>query len=301
MDNTKGKEAYRQGIISILVNTLLFVAKYYVGIISGSVALVTDAWHTISDSASSLVLIIGTRLSTKPADEEHPYGHGRIELITALIIGILLALVGFNFLTSAINKLVNHQAATFGALAIIVTIASILLNEGLAQYAFYLGRKTGNTSIKADGWHHRSDALSSLIILVGILVGQQWWWMDGVLGIIMAAFIFHAGYGIFKEVISPLIGQQPEKEMVEEVRKICLQLAGKDVLPHHFHIHQYGGHTELTFHIVLDGNINLTEAHALADSIEKEINRTLACETTIHIDPEGETDTLKDIAADKFK
>ena len=301
MDNTKGKEAYRQGIISILVNTLLFVAKYYVGIISGSVALVTDAWHTISDSASSLVLIIGTRLSTKPADEEHPYGHGRIELITALIIGILLALVGFNFLTSAINKLVNHQAATFGALAIIVTIASILLNEGLAQYAFYLGRKTGNTSIKADGWHHRSDALSSLIILVGILVGQQWWWMDGVLGIIMAAFIFHAGYGIFKEVISPLIGQQPEKEMVEEVRKICRQLAGKDVLPHHFHIHQYGGHTELTFHIVLDGNINLTEAHALADSIEKEINRTLACETTIHIDPEGETDTLKDIAADKFK
>ncbi len=300
MDSTKGKEAYRQGIISILVNTLLFIAKYYVGIVSGSVALVTDAWHTISDSASSLVLIIGTRLSNKPADDEHPYGHGRIELITALVIGILLALVGFNFLTSAINKLIHQQAASFGPLAIGVTIASVLLNEGLAQYAFYLGRKTNNASIKADGWHHRSDALSSLIILAGILFGQQWWWIDGVLGIIMAAFIFHAGYGIFKEVISPLIGQQPEKRMVDDVRKICLRLAGKDVFPHHFHIHQYGGHTELTFHIVLEGNLSLTEAHTLADKIEKEINQALACETTIHVDPEGEADTLKDIATDKF-
>lgn len=285
MATTKSKDAYRQGIISILVNTLLFVAKYYAGIVSGSVALVTDAWHTISDSASSVVLIVGTKLASKPADKEHPYGHGRIELITALIIGIMLTLIGFNFLSNSINKLISREAADFGALAIGVTIASILLNEALAQYAFYLSRKRNNPSLKADGWHHRSDALSSVIILVGIWIGSLWWWMDGVLGIIMAGFIFYAGYGIFKEVINPLIGVRPDPAIVDKFKAIANEIAGKDVKAHHFHIHQYGAHTELTFHIQTEGSISLKEAHNLADRIEKEIDARLSIEATIHMEP----------------
>ena len=301
MNNSKSNDAYKQGVISIIVNSLLFVAKYYAGIVSGSVALITDAWHTISDSASSVVLIVGTKLANKPADKEHPYGHGRIELITALIIGIMLTLIGFNFLTNAINKLILREAAEFGVLAISVTIASVLLNEGLAQYAFFLAIRTKNTSLKADGWHHRSDALSSFILLIGILAGSVWWWMDGVLGIIMAGFIFYAGYGIFKEVVNPLIGQQPEKDMVNKIRETCTEIAGKEVFPHHFHIHQYGAHTELTFHIVLDGNQSLTEVHSQADKMEKKINEIFSVEATIHIDPAGENETEDDIEQDEFK
>ena len=301
MNNSKSNDAYKQGVISILVNTLLFIAKYYAGVVSVSIALITDAWHTISDSASSVVLIIGTKLANKPADKEHPYGHGRIELITALIIGIMLTLIGFNFLTNAINKLILREAATFGLLAIGVTIASIILNEALAQYAFYLARKTKNTSLRADGWHHRSDALSSFIILIGILVGSYWWWMDGVLGIIMAGFIFYAGYGIFKEVVNPLIGQQPDKKMLNSIRKICTEIAGKEVSPHHFHIHQYGAHTELTFHIALDGQQSLSQAHSLADKMEKEINAVFSVDATIHIDPAGESETELDIEQDELK
>lgn len=301
MNDSKSHDAYKQGVISIIVNSLLFVAKYYAGIVSGSVALITDAWHTISDSASSVVLIVGTKLANKPADKEHPYGHGRIELITALIIGIMLTLIGFNFLTNAINKLILREAASFGALAIGVTIASIVLNEALAQYAFFLAKKTQNTSLKADGWHHRSDALSSFILLIGILVGSIWWWMDGVLGIIMAGFIFHAGYGIFKEVINPLIGQQPDKKMVEGIREICSKVAGTEVFPHHFHIHQYGAHTELTFHIVLDGEQSLKDVHSLADEMEKKIDKVFSVEATIHIDPAGENETEDDIERDEFK
>lgn len=300
MKNSKSKDAYKQGVISIIINSLLFVAKYYAGVVSGSVALITDAWHTVSDSASSVVLIIGTKFANKPADKEHPYGHGRIELITALIIGIMLTLIGFNFLTSAINKLVLREAANFGMLAITVTIASILLNEGLAQYAFYLARRTKNTSLRADGWHHRSDALSSFILLVGILAGSVWWWMDGVLGIIMAGFIFHAGYGIFKDVVNPLIGQQPDKKMLNRIKEICTQIAGKEVSPHHFHIHQYGAHTELTFHIALEGEQSLTEVHGLADKMEKQINELFAVEATIHIEPAGDSETEKDIEQDVF-
>jgi cation diffusion facilitator family transporter len=301
MNNSNNKDAYKQGVISIIINSLLFIAKYYAGVVSGSVALITDAWHTISDSASSVVLIVGTKLANKPADKEHPYGHGRIELITALIIGIMLTLIGFNFLTNAINKLILREAAEFGVLAISVTIASILLNEGLAQYAFFLAKRTKNTSLKADGWHHRSDALSSFILLIGILAGGVWWWMDGVLGIIMAGFIFHAGYGIFKEVVNPLIGQQPEKDMVNKIREICTEIAGKEVFSHHFHIHQYGAHTELTFHIVLDGNQSLTEVHSQADKMEKKINDLFSVEATIHIDPAGENETEDDIEQDEFK
>lgn len=285
MEATKEKDAYRQGVVSIVVNTILFAAKYYVGIISGSVALVTDAWHTISDSASSLVLIVGTKLANKPADKEHPFGHGRIELITALIISIMLALVGFTFLSSSITKLMNKEAADFGALAIIVTIASIVLNEGLAQYAFYLARKDKNASIKADGWHHRSDALSSLIILVGIIIGSYWWWMDGALGIIMAGFIFYASYDIFIEVANPLIGIEPDDNMVAEVIRLANGIAGEDVEAHHFHLHQYGAHTELTFHILVPGNQSLTEAHALTDRIEKALEENMDIQATIHVEP----------------
>ena len=285
MDAAKSKDAYRQGVVSIIVNMLLFVAKYYAGIVSGSIALITDAWHTISDSASSLVLIIGTKLASKPADKEHPFGHGRIELITALIIGIMLVLIGFSFLSGAINKLINHEAADFGSLAIGVTIASILFNELLAQYAFSLARKRENPSLKADGWHHRSDALSSVIILVGILAGSYWWWMDGVLGIIMAGFIFHAGYGIFKEVINPLIGIKPTEKLIADVKKISNEIAGQDIEAHHFHIHQYGSHTELTFHILVPGDLKLQKAHALADNIEQAIFEQMKIDATIHVEP----------------
>jgi cation diffusion facilitator family transporter len=296
MEDSDNKAAYKQGIISIIVNLVLFISKYYVGIISGSVALITDAWHTFSDSASSVVLIIGTKLSSKPADKEHPYGHGRIELITALVIGIMLTLIGFNFLSNAIKKLIDGEAAVFGTLAISVTLASIILNELLAQYAFYIGRRTANASIKADGWHHRSDSLSSLIILVGILVGKYWWWLDGVLGIIMAGFIFYAGYGIFKEVINPLIGVRPDSNVTNEISTLCSKIAGKNVYPHHFHSHQYGRHTELTFHIALDGGQSLTESHKIVDEIEQAVGEKFNYEVTIHFEPLEDLHTKIDIA-----
>ena len=124
--------------------------------------------------------------------------------------------------------------------------------------------------------------------------------MDGVLGIIMAGFIFYAGYGIFKEVVNPLIGQQPDKKIINRIRKICSYIAGEDVSPHHFHIHQYGDHSELTFHIALDGAQSLSKAHSLADKMEKEINEVLSLEATIHIDPAGESETEKDIEEDEF-
>jgi cation diffusion facilitator family transporter len=299
MSRPQSNDAYKQGGISIVVNTLLFIAKYYAGIVSGSIALVTDAWHTISDSLSSVVLIIGTKMSDKPADHEHPFGHGRAELITAMIIGIMLALIGFNFAVSSVTKLINKEDAQFGTLALVVTIISILANEGLAQYAFYLSRKSKNASIKADGWHHRSDAISSGLILAGILLGKNWWWMDGVLGILMALFIFFASYEILKDVISPLLGEKPNSKLIQQIVGICHDIGGEIIKPHHFHVHQYGYHTELTFHIVMDGDVSLNEAHKIADQIELKIMAELKIEATIHVEPEGDPGTISDLLQER--
>lgn len=158
------KLGYREGLVSVILNLLLFVLKYYAGIASASLALIADAWHTLSDSLTSLVVIFGIKLSSKKPDKEHPFGHGRWEQISALIIAILLALIGVEFMKDAIAKLRGHEAADFGWLAYLATVASIVLKEGLARNAFYIARKTGNAAVKADGWHHRSDALSSLMV-----------------------------------------------------------------------------------------------------------------------------------------
>ncbi len=295
MKKGQTKEVYKQGIISIIGNTLLFGIKYYAGIVSGSIALITDAWHTLSDSVSSIVIIVGTKISTKPADKEHPFGHGRVQLVSALILGILLSTIGFSFLSTSINKLINNEIATFGSLAIYVTILSIVVKELLAQYSFYLARKTQQAVLKADGWHHRSDAISSVILLIGILIGRNWWWADGVLGIVMALFIFKASYDIIKEAIKPLLGEPPSKETMLEVANICTEVTNHKIYPHHFHYHNYGYHKELTFHIALDGALSLKHTHQLADKIEMMVRAELDIEATIHIDPLGDAETQADI------
>jgi len=220
-------------------------------------------------------------------------------LISALILGILLTTIGLSFFSTSINKLLHNEIAHFGTLAIAVTVVSIIGKELLAQYAFYLARKTKLEVIKADGWHHRSDSISSIILLVGILVGKQWWWADGVLGILMALFIFKASYNIVMEAITPLLGEPPSKEVISDVASICDQVVGYPIYPHHFHYHNYGYHQELTFHIAMEGDQSLSETHRLADAIEKRIRQELKIEATIHIEPIGEKDTMEDIRQHK--
>ena len=150
--------AYSEGWISIGVNILLFALKFWAGIVSGSVAIVADAWHTLTDSISSVIVIIGVKVSKKPPDKHHPFGHGRAELIATLFIALFLGWVAIHFATESLERLKNHELADYGIVAIIVTIVSVVLKEALARYAFWVGRKTGFKSMKADGWHHRTDS-----------------------------------------------------------------------------------------------------------------------------------------------
>jgi cation diffusion facilitator family transporter len=285
MKPLQNKYAYREGWISIIANILLFILKYWAGIVSSSIAIIADAWHTLSDSISSVVVVIGVKISNKPADREHPFGHGRAELIASVIIGVILALIGFDFFINSIDKIRNKEKAAYGTVAIIVTVISILSKELLAQYAFRAGKKTGLTSLKADGWHHRSDAISSVIVLAGIFLGKYFWWIDGAMGIVVALLIFYAAYGILKEGISPLIGQTPDGVLIEKIKEISNRITKGETDIHHVHIHTYGNHTELTFHITLPKEYMFEKVHNIATEIEMTIREELDIEATIHMEP----------------
>ena len=285
MESSKQKYVIWEGWISIVVNTLLFFLKYWAGIVSGSIALIADAWHTLTDSVSSVVVLVGGKLSNKPADEVHPFGHGRAEHIAAIIIGVLLAIVSFDFMMGAYNKLVSREPGNFGTIAIVVTILSIVTKEALAQYAFWASKKSGSSILKADGWHHRTDSLSSIIILTGIFVGKYFWWIDAVLAFIVALMIAFASYRILSKETRALLGEDVDPHDVEAIKKEVYLLLQREVYIHHFHQHRYGEHSELSCHIKLPPQMPLDEVHHICTLIEKMILRKFKMVATIHPEP----------------
>jgi len=252
---------------------------------TGSVGLIADAWHTLSDSLSSVAVLIGLRASKKPPDKEHPYGHGRAELASTLLIGIVLALIGVNFFRESIDRLINKESVVFGFWAKAITVISILAKEGLAQISFYAGRKNNSLSLRADGWHHRSDALSSVIILFGIFFGASFWWMDGVLGLIVSGLILYASYDIIKTALGEIIGKSADEKTIKEIRDLVDSLLDREVHLHHVHMHIYGDHKELTCHIKLPPDMTLKKAHDIANYIEDQIRLQMNIEATIHMEP----------------
>ena len=281
----KKRASFLEGTISIFVNIALFAIKFWAGVVSGSIALTADAWHTLSDSISSLVVILGAKLASKKADQDHPFGHGRWELVSSIIIAVFLGVIGFGFITDSVSHLNTRESANFGTFAIVVTIASIISKELMAQYAFYLSKKSGSSTIKADGWHHRTDALSSVVILIGILFKNQFWWIDGVLGIVVSLMIFYAAYEILMDSVNKILGEEPGEELIDEIKSLIRSLYAYDVHPHHFHIHNYISSKELTFHIKIDNHLSVEAGHGIATAIEELLDEKLSLRTTIHIEP----------------
>ena len=278
------KASYQEGTVSIFVNIGLFFIKYWAGIVSGSVALIADAWHSLSDSISSVIVIAGAKLSSKEPDMQHPYGHGRWEYIASILIGVLLGVIAFNLVKESVLQFRTNESAHFGTIAVVVTVISIGVKEVLAQYAFFLGRKTGNASVKADGWHHRTDALSSLVILIGILFKDRFWWIDSALGFVVSLMLFYAAYEIIKESVNKLLVENPSPELISEVEDIIERLQVGKVFPHHYHIHNYVSHKELSFHIRLKGTKSIREGHVIVEAIGRSLYDKLCISTTIQVD-----------------
>ncbi|MCL2705692.1 MAG: cation diffusion facilitator family transporter [Spirochaetaceae bacterium] len=284
----KARAQVTEGILSVVINASLFGVKFWAGMVTGSIAIVADAWHTLSDSLTSVFVIFAVKLSSKKADKEHPFGHGRWEHISPIFVAFVLVIIAYDFLKNSIIRFTNKESVVFGTLAIVVTIVSIVIKELLAQYAFYIARKTNNPVVRADGWHHRSDSLSSLVVLIGILIAKfldNFWWMDSVLGIFCALAILYAGIEIIKESITKLLGEEPKQDLIEKITNEVKKIYKDDLQIHHFHLHNYVSQKELTLHIRLDKNMSIKNGHKIATIIEKMIKENFDMIATIHIEP----------------
>lgn len=284
MDDSK-KYNLRAGWFSIFGNVALSALKYWAGISTGSLALVADAWHSISDVVTSAVVLIGGRISRKPADDDHPFGHGRAEHIAAIIIGVVLAIVAFDFVISGIEKFGDRTQTYYSTFAWVAIIVSIVMNELMTQYSFRAGKKINSTMLIADGWHHRTDALSSIIVLIGIALGSSFWWTDAVLSIIVALMIAFASFEILSKEITSLLGESPKKELLLSIRETAQKSVDIPLHLHHIHLHVYGKHTEMSCHIKLPASMSLKDAHEICTRIENAVKNKFGYITTVHPEP----------------
>jgi cation diffusion facilitator family transporter len=176
-------------------------------------------------------------------------------------------------------------------IGIVVMAVSVVAKEGMAQYAIRAGKKTGARSLVADGWHHRSDAISSVIILTGILVSDYFWWIDGAMGILVALILFYVAVSIMKGSVSAMIGEKPDDDLIKDVIELSRTVYPEDIDLHHVHVHYYGKHAELTCHIYLPGEITLDEAHGVASHLERMIEEKYSLDVTVHMEPKEKNDS----------
>ncbi len=285
-NNQRTKQGTVLAIVILVTNTLLVIIKYWVGLQLDSIAIIAEAWHSLSDSLTTIIVLVGFRIASKPPDKEHPFGHGRMEIISSLVIAIILTLVAFNFFMESASRLVQRQFVQYNRVALIIFIISMVVKEVMAQVSIRVGKKIKSDALISDGWHHRSDAFASLIIVIGIFLNPYFWWIDGIVGIIISLIIAKISFEIFKKTVSRLIGEEPGEEFIRELEKIVQDNTIKNVKLHHVHLHRYGDHRELTFHIMLPTEMKLGQAHQIATQLEEKINNNMDVVTTIHIESE---------------
>ena len=279
------KYGYIEGLLSILLNSILFALKLWAGIASRSVAMVADAWHTLSDSLTSLTLITGFWFSGRPRDRQHPFGHGRAEMVAAIIISVLLGMVGVKFFIDSINSLLSAGSAQYTSQAVIIFAVSTLIKEGLAQFSVWAGKKIDSKALIADGWHHRSDAAASLLIVVGALLSPYAWWLDGALGILVSVLIIYTAVDLIKDSSGTLLGEEIQPALKKALSEIARETGSSLGPGHHFHIHCYGDHKEVTMHLCFPDGISLKEAHEVVHIIEGRAKKELGVILTIHPEP----------------
>jgi cation diffusion facilitator family transporter len=290
--NTKeSAQSYRtkigvfQGWVSVFVNIILFILKITIGLMVGAVSVIADAVHTLSDVISSMVVIWGFKESEKPADVEHPYGHGRAEYIATLIIAVILCVAGIEFIEASIERIQNPQLVSSEWWMIILLSMTIILKEFTARYAEFLSSKIASGTLHADAWHHRTDALSSLLVVGALIAGKYGYIVvDGWAGLGVALFLIYTGIEIAKDAVDDLIGKPPTSEEVEDIRRIVLGVDG--VLgAHDITIHSYGHDKFISVHVEIDASESTAAAHDISEVVEDQLEKALGVEPTVHMDP----------------
>ncbi len=286
-DNTiRKKYGILCGCFGIFLNILLFIAKFIAGTISYSVAMIADAFNNLSDAASSIVQILGFKLSSKKPDPEHPFGHGRIEYISGLIISFLILLMGFELLKSSIESFFAPKQISVNLISIIIMICSILIKFYMYYYNHSIAKKINSVTMEATAKDSLSDTISTIVVIISVIASKYTTFpVDAIAGLIVGLFILKAGYESSKDTIEPLLGNSPTKEFVEEIEKELLY--HKPILAmHDLVVHDYGpGRRMISLHAEVPGNRDIFELHDVIDNAEVNIAKKFNCSVVIHMDP----------------
>lgn len=290
ISDSKVRQAYGIlcGTLGIALNVFLFSGKALAGVLSGSIAITADAFNNLSDAGSSLVTLAGFKLAGQKPDSDHPFGHGRIEYISGLVVSMIIILMAFELLKSAIDKILHPVKVEASPLIIAILTVSILIKCYMAFYNSKVGKRIRSTAMEATAKDSLSDSVATFVVLGCTLFAQVTDLMiDGYCGVLVAMFVFAAGYQAAKETISPLLGQPPEPEFVEQMEQIIMEYEEQGVLGiHDLVVHNYGpGRVMLSVHVEVPASGDILALHDMVDTIEHRLARELKCNAVIHMDP----------------
>lgn len=287
--NPEVRAAYgnMSGIVGIFLNLCLFAAKLTAGIVSASISVIADAFNNLSDAGSSVVTFLGFKLANRPADKEHPFGHGRYEYVAGLGISVVILLVGIELMKSSIGKIISPDSSTeITLVSACILIASVAVKLWMYFFNKILSKKINSSALKATSLDSLTDCVATTIVLIGLVISNLTGLMiDGYLGAAVALFILFTGVSTFRESLSPLLGNPPDAEFVNDIKDTVMQ---DDMIVgiHDLIVHDYGpGRCIISLHAEIPCNEDILKAHDSIDLIEKTLERKFNCMATIHMDP----------------
>lgn len=285
-EEVRNKYGYLAGAVGIVANLLLFIVKISVGLITSSIAVTADAFNNFSDMASSIITIVGFKLASIPPDKEHPFGHGRLEYISALVVAFMVMMVGIQFVKSSIERILNPIPVKFQLIPFILLFISILAKLWLSNFNKFVGNKINSSALKAASVDALGDVFTSSCVVVSFLAARFTTLpLDGYIGILVSLAILYAGFTLVKETISPLLGEAPDLDLVQKINECVLSYEHISGV-HDLIVHNYGvGRCIASLHAEIPSNINIMTIHDIIDKAEREISKELKIHLVIHMDP----------------
>ncbi len=274
------------GGVGIFLNLLLSVGKMIAGVLTGSIAITADAFNNLTDAGSSVVTLVGFRMAGKQADNDHPFGHGRIEYLSGLAVSVVILLVGLELAKSSVEKIIHPEPVEFSWLSAAILAAAICVKLWMSYFNRTLSRRIGSAAMAATATDSLSDAVATSAVLVSAIIGEFTGVnIDAWAGILVALFILRAGWGAAKDTLNPLLGQNPDPELVRDIERTVLahpQVVGI----HDMIIHDYGpGRSMMSLHAEVPAGSDIMEVHDEIDAIERELKAKYRIDASIHMDP----------------
>lgn len=283
------------GIMGIISNVFLCVSKIVIGVLVNSIAIIADGINNLADASSSIITLVGFKLSAMPEDEEHPYGHARIEYITGIIVSIMIIVVGVELLKTSVEKVLNPTELVFSWIVVGVLILAIGIKIWQSKFYIHLGKKINSITLTATGTDSRNDVIATAVVVISLLFGKfTGLYIDGYMGCLVALFIIWSGVQLVRETMSPLLGEAPDPELVNQISDMAMSFDGVLGI-HDLVVHNYGpGKTFASIHIEVDADGDLLTTHDTIDNIERKITNQLKVIITAHLDPLKLNDPIRE-------